>query len=71
MNFKAGIQCVRGHWYAAALFAQLRRKMRGLDSQLDHQQIVRRMVCYDFLFDTTPALEFALFPLRAWLGYFV
>lgn len=35
--------------------------MRGLDPQRDHQQIVQRMVCYDFPFDTTRALEFALF----------
>ena len=35
--------------------------MRDLDPQRDHQQIVQRMVCYDFPFDTTRALEFALF----------
>lgn len=35
--------------------------MRGLDSERDHQQIVQRMVCYDFPFYTTRALEFALF----------
>ncbi|MEK6662954.1 MAG: hypothetical protein AABY73_03715 [Pseudomonadota bacterium] len=36
-------------------------EMRGLDSERDHQQIVQRMVCYDFPFYTTRALEFALF----------
>ena len=38
-----------------------RLEMRDLDPQRDHRQIVQRMVCYDFPFDTTRALEFALF----------
>lgn len=32
-----------------------------LDPVRDHQRIVQRLVCYDFPFDTTRALEFALF----------
>lgn len=39
-----------------------RPKLVGaLDPELDHQQIVHRLVCYDFPFDTTRSLEFALF----------
>lgn len=35
--------------------------IQKLDPARDHQKIVQRMVCYDFPFDTTRALEFALF----------
>jgi hypothetical protein len=33
----------------------------GLDAKTDHQRIVFLSSCYDFPFDTTRALEFALF----------
>jgi hypothetical protein len=32
-----------------------------MDPRTDHQEIVRRLVCYEFPFDFTRALEFALF----------
>ena len=32
-----------------------------LDPKQDHQQIVQLLVCYEFPFDITRALEFALF----------
>ena len=32
-----------------------------MEPQYDDQQIVRRLVCYEFPFDFTRALEFALF----------
>lgn len=36
-------------------------KIRRLDPERDHQRIVHLSTCYDFPFDTTRALEFALF----------
>ncbi len=36
-------------------------KIKKLDPETDHQQIVYLSSCYDFPFDTTRALEFALF----------
>lgn len=37
------------------------QRIQNLNPECDHQQIVHRLVCYDFPFDTTRALEFALF----------
>ena len=37
------------------------RTIEGLDPETDHQRIVFLSTCYDFPFDTTRALEFALF----------
>src|SRR3954447_12991882 len=36
-------------------------RMGPLDPERDHQRIVFLSTCYDFPFDTTRALEFALF----------
>src|SRR5436190_13152794 len=36
-------------------------EIRRLDPQQDHQRIVHLSTCYEFPFDTTRALEFALF----------
>lgn len=36
-------------------------EIMDLDPKLDHQRIVHLMVCYEFPFDITRALEFALF----------
>lgn len=40
---------------------RLRDRIRGLDPLRDHQRIVYWDVCFEFPFDTTRALEFALF----------
>lgn len=40
---------------------RLRDRIRGLDPVRDHQRIVYLDVCFEFPFDTTRALEFALF----------
>lgn len=40
---------------------RLRDQIRGLDPVRDHQRIVHLDVCFEFPFDTTRALEFALF----------
>jgi hypothetical protein len=37
------------------------RQLQGLDPERDHQQIVHLCSCYEFPFDFTRALEFALF----------
>jgi hypothetical protein len=37
------------------------QEIRGLDPERDHQRIVHLCTCYDFPFDTTRSLEFALF----------
>jgi len=36
-------------------------RIRALDPERDHESIVFLSTCYDFRFDTTRALEFALF----------
>src|SRR3954469_11876929 len=36
-------------------------RIRALDPERDHERIVFLSTCYDFSFDTTRALEFALF----------
>lgn len=36
-------------------------ELRGLDPERDHQRIIFLSTCYDFSFDTTRALEFALY----------
>lgn len=36
-------------------------QIRALDPEKDHQRIVFLSTCYEFPFDTTRALEFALF----------
>jgi hypothetical protein len=36
-------------------------KEKPMEAQVNHQQIVRWLVCYEFPFDFTRALEFALF----------
>ncbi len=40
----------------------IRDQIRRLDAEKDHQRIVFLSTCHDFPFDTTRALEFALFP---------
>ena len=37
------------------------REIKELDPKTDHQRIVFLSTCFDFPFDTTRALEFALF----------
>src|SRR5437016_8109604 len=37
------------------------KQIQALDPERDHQRIVFHCTCYDFPFDTTRALEFALF----------
>ncbi len=39
----------------------IREQIRGLDPQADHQRIVYLMSCFEFPFDMTRSLEFALF----------
>jgi hypothetical protein len=36
-------------------------EIRALDPRQDHQRIVHLIACFEFPFDTTRALEFALF----------
>jgi len=43
------------------IFRQRLQAIQRLDAQRDHQRIVQWDVCYEFPFDTTRALEFALF----------
>jgi hypothetical protein len=57
---RGDVEAWRGTRRDRSRFA-IRREIEGLDPERDHQRIMFLSTCYEFPFDTTRALEFALF----------